>query len=386
MVEDTKMKILPLFILVLGLHVSQAKLQVYNPQMEGWHFFLANNPPRHLDDCANYFFACTDWEQPGWPGNKKTCERLWEYCEKFFNASLGETKPWLLLRENYTTFIPTTPVTVKCEEGWIPNADTGYCYKVSEYKTNWNSARKICENENAEITSILTSKENAFIKDLMRRSNEKVGFWLGGNDKNLEGSWEWIDGTPVEFTDWQRGQPNNLNNEQDCMFLWLSDYKWHDEACTDWKNLPTICKKRGEHIESELSEKCDDGWNEYAATGSCYKVLRNASEWSVAKASCQAEGAELSSIESSQEWNFVKDFLTQTGYSADKVWLGGTDDNVEDTWKWTDGSQASFLDWHQENPQQPNHDGDCLQAGGNPPTMFDADCGGSFFALCKKQG
>ena len=79
----------------------------------------------------------------------------------------------------------------------------------------------------------------------MRSSNETFGFWLGGNDGKLEGSWVWTDGTPgttssstlyyiisftqffftnlqyinfsVEFTDWQRGQPNNVNGNQDCM-------------------------------------------------------------------------------------------------------------------------------------------------------------------------
>ena len=31
----------------------------------GWHFFLARNPPKDMDDCAHYFFACTDWEASG---------------------------------------------------------------------------------------------------------------------------------------------------------------------------------------------------------------------------------------------------------------------------------------------------------------------------------
>ena len=30
----------------------------------------------------------------------------------------------------------------------------------------------------------------------MRSSNETFGFWLGGNDGKLEGSWVWTDGTP----------------------------------------------------------------------------------------------------------------------------------------------------------------------------------------------
>ena len=40
----------------------------------------------------------------------------------------------------------------------------GYCYKVSENRTNWDTAKTICEEEDADLTSILTSKENDFIK------------------------------------------------------------------------------------------------------------------------------------------------------------------------------------------------------------------------------
>ena len=40
----------------------------------------------------------------------------------------------------------------------------GYCYKVMEERTNWNTAKRNCENESAEITYISTRSENDFIK------------------------------------------------------------------------------------------------------------------------------------------------------------------------------------------------------------------------------
>ncbi len=41
-------------------------------------------------------------------------------------------------------------------------------------------------------------------------------------------------------------------------------------------------------------------------TGNCYKVMTVKRKWNEANAQCQAEGAELVSIKSSEEWQFVK--------------------------------------------------------------------------------
>ena len=36
--------------------------------------------------------------------------------------------------------------------------------------------------------------------------------------------------------------------------MWHASLKWVDEACTDWKDLPTVCKKAGYcHVYKILS-------------------------------------------------------------------------------------------------------------------------------------
>ena len=35
-------------------------------------------------------------------------------------------------------------------------------------------------------------------------------FWLGYNDKEVEGDWRWNDGTPNDFSFWNPGEPNSL--------------------------------------------------------------------------------------------------------------------------------------------------------------------------------
>ena len=48
----------------------------------------------------------------------------------------------------------------------------------------------------------------------------------------MDGLWEWIDGMPVTFTNWEENQPDNWNFNEDCGELWVQhDLKWNDKAC-----------------------------------------------------------------------------------------------------------------------------------------------------------
>ena len=77
--------------------------------------------------------------------------------------------------------------------------------------------------------------------------------WLGGTDKIKEGTWSWIDGSPFEFTNWSRREPNNWKIEpnepdEDCMHmdrlgrLGQDRGKWNDLRC-DTK-LHFLCAKK----------------------------------------------------------------------------------------------------------------------------------------------
>jgi len=83
-------------------------------------------------------------------------------------------------------------------------------------------------------------------------------------------------------------------------------------------------------------------------------------------------------VRSSSEWSFIKGFLSQMGYASTEVWIGGSDELVEGSWKWTDGSSVSYGTWMNG---QPNQDGDCLLIDGG--TYWDRGCSENHVALCK---
>lgn len=56
-------------------------------------------------------------------------------------------------------------------------------------------------------------------------------WWVGLNDLQNEGNFEWTDGTPLDFEQWSPGEPNNAG-EEDCVHLppWAGGY-WNDLFC-----------------------------------------------------------------------------------------------------------------------------------------------------------
>ena len=57
--------------------------------------------------------------------------------------------------------------------------------------------------------------------------------WIGGFDKapdGRSGQFVWTDGTPWDYYNWYKGEPNNWNNNEDCAMM-KSDGTWNDEVC-----------------------------------------------------------------------------------------------------------------------------------------------------------
>ena len=57
--------------------------------------------------------------------------------------------------------------------------------------------------------------------------------WFGFTDASVEGTWEWIDGAPVNYTHWDNGEPNQNGNE-DCAKIINNNKQWHVfmQTCT----------------------------------------------------------------------------------------------------------------------------------------------------------
>ena len=65
-------------------------------------------------------------------------------------------------------------------------------------------------------------------------------FWIGFNDRESEGDWQWSDRTTSSYTNWAEKSPNN--GGVSCASM-VEGGNWHDEPCTE--KLKFICKRKG---------------------------------------------------------------------------------------------------------------------------------------------
>lgn len=120
------------------------------------------------------------------------------------------------------------------DPGW---PDYGsYEYKKFTTATNWNAARDTCLAYGGDLASIPNDATNSWICSTLGCSDQP---WMGFNDIAVEGTWVWSDGSPVTFTKWGSGEPNNSGNE-DCGHFRTDTY-WNDASCTS--SFPFICKR-----------------------------------------------------------------------------------------------------------------------------------------------
>lgn len=97
---------------------------------------------------------------------------------------------------------------------WPKTDDDTYCYKFVQEDVTWHDAEKACEKEEGRLASIHNPAENTFIGLKFQAMDVDEG-WMGLNDRNGEGTFEWIDSSPADFFHW------GINGEQKLLSCYL---------------------------------------------------------------------------------------------------------------------------------------------------------------------
>ncbi|XP_078697438.1 uncharacterized protein LOC144925334 [Branchiostoma floridae x Branchiostoma belcheri] len=91
-----------------------------------------------------------------------------------------------------------------CQSGW--NSHDNYCYKLVNVIADYESAKRYCSSQSANLVSIGSPEENTFVTNLI--TNVRNPVWIGL--KRRYNRWTWSDGSRLVYKNWQtRGQWNN---------------------------------------------------------------------------------------------------------------------------------------------------------------------------------
>nr|XP_049593092.1 uncharacterized protein LOC125979185 isoform X7 [Syngnathus scovelli] len=115
----------------------------------------------------------------------------------------------------------------------------GFCYKPFDDERDWADAQQVCRGFGAELVSIRTKVEQAWVKNA---SNfETSDMWTGLNDLALPGMFVWSDRHKVTFTPWAAGEPNQrVALGKHCVALLRQTGKWKLMSCTQVNSF--MCK------------------------------------------------------------------------------------------------------------------------------------------------
>ena len=65
-------------------------------------------------------------------------------------------------------------------------------------------------------------------------------FWIGVNDLETEGEFQYATGGNLVYSNWKIGQPDNDYDKQDCVLIYTGETNWIDHFCS--YQYPSICE------------------------------------------------------------------------------------------------------------------------------------------------
>ncbi|XP_059811722.1 C-type mannose receptor 2 isoform X1 [Hypanus sabinus] len=273
-----------------------------------------------------------------------------------------------------------------CETFWDKDPLTNSCYQFNFQSTlSWSEARTSCQQQNSDLLSITELHEQTYINGLL--TGYSATLWIGLNDLDINGGWQWSDGSPLKYLNWERDQPVNSLEENCGVIRTESSGRWQNKDCGIAR--PYVCKKKPKFNDrvtidscANQTTKCEPGWLKFQCN--CYRLNRENKSWQESQKSCMRSEGSLVSIHHLAELEFI---LTQVKQDVEKLWIGLNDIKHQMNFEWSDGSPVQFTYWH---PFEPNNTADsqedCVILWGSEGCWKDGPCNSMLPAICKKPG
>ncbi|XP_022109153.1 macrophage mannose receptor 1-like [Acanthaster planci] len=175
------------------------------------------------------------------------------------------------------------------------------------------------------------------------------------------GQFQWLDGWPVQYTNWAKGYPIGSNDVlNDCVIM--THEGWRNVNC--YSNAhPTVCKittAPQPPPPDPPSGDCRKGW--VAVDDRCFFFDTQNTEVSYLEAliMCQQRGANVFPASSlSSEVNTFLQSNARAVLDVNSIWLGLSYQDGE--FQWNDGSLYSYTNWASEHPTLPIESNACVQ-------------------------
>ncbi|MBL0912870.1 MAG: gliding motility-associated C-terminal domain-containing protein [Bacteroidia bacterium] len=102
-------------------------------------------------------------------------------------------------------------------------------YFLNPQSMSGSQAQAFAQTLGANLVSVESAAENQCLISALNNMGQGGVIWIGFNDELMENNFVWYDQSPVIYTNWAPGEPNNLNVEN-CTQIY-PDGMWNDLDC-----------------------------------------------------------------------------------------------------------------------------------------------------------
>ncbi|KAM9718007.1 FRAS1-related extracellular matrix protein 1a isoform 1-T1 [Menidia menidia] len=152
--------------------------------------------------------------------------------KQLFHCDGVSWKPWVPTEKMVSAQV--------CGQGWTFN--DGRCHILStERRVTWSEANKACrERYRGTLASVLSKANMDWLWDFSGRKP----FWIGLNDREGRGRWEWAGGQPVSYTNWRKAPPRSKRKgNKKCVLVWRRA-KWQIRDCRSGRRHHFVCSAK----------------------------------------------------------------------------------------------------------------------------------------------
>jgi len=118
----------------------------------------------------------------------------------------------------------TTPMS----ETFTAPDGTTHRYRMFKGVPRWVEAEAFCRALGGHLATLTSDEENQFVHSFMWNSGFTTAYF-GLEDEERDHTWEWVTGEPVEYTNWDSGEPSYSGRERYGMYFYKhTTGTWND--------------------------------------------------------------------------------------------------------------------------------------------------------------
>lgn len=233
-------------------------------------------------------------------------------------------------------------------------------YEVITRKLSWYQALKECDQRGGNLASVHDFQHHAHVKLIAKIDGFPL--WIGLSKQDLSSADEWSDGTRYDFTasfsdSKERSSSDKL--EPTCVFVTPAG-NWVRTNCSDLvegaicytTNISTTSQQSKLQAAQEASH-CpqSNGMSQWVQhQDHCYAFNMSFYNYTVynmeqAKSICQSMEAELLTLKTREENDFVTKYMNENPLITSRIWLDVVLDDKGNAVSWQDGSALEYSNW-----------------------------------------